>query len=235
MAREAIRDAARIRGWRATFAPKPDAQQPGSGVHIHLSLWTSEGKPVTAEKDALTETSAAFVAGLLRELTSVMGVTTPSCNSFERLRPSSWVGVFKCFGARNREAAIRLCPRPAAADGTNPAASIEFRVADGGCNPYLALAALIHAGMGGLRDALPPPENLEGDPATIDEAERRARGIDPIAASLEEVCDALKAGPFLDSAFGPQFRTAYLAVIENAIADKQAAGADYAKRYSRVI
>ena len=76
---------------------------------------------------------------------------------------------------------------------------------------------------------------LEGDPATIDEAERRARGIDPIAASLEEVCDALKAGPFLDSAFGPQFRTAYLAVLENAIADKQAAGADYAKRYSRVI
>lgn len=235
MAREAIRDAARLRGWKATFAPKPDPQQPGSGVHIHLSLWTTEDKPVTAEKDALTGTSAAFVAGLLRDLTTIMGFTTPSCNSFERLRPSSWVGVFKCFGARNREAAIRLCPRSAAADGTNPAASIEFRVADGGCNPYLALAALFHAGMGGLRDALPAPENVDGDPAKIDAAERRTRGIDPIAGSLDEVYGVLKAGSFLESAFGPLFRSAYLAVLENNLADKQSVGADYARHYSRVV
>ena len=235
MAREAIRDAARLRGWSATFAPKPDPEQPGSGVHIHLSLWTADGKPVTAEQDALTDTSGAFVAGLLRDLTAVMGFTTPSGNSFDRLLPSSWVGVFNCFGERNREAAIRLCPRPLGPDGVNPAASIEFRIADGGCNPYLALAALIHAGMNGLRDALPAPESVDRDPATIDRAECEARGIAPIARSLDEVLGVLKTGPFLEVAFGPLFRTAYLAVLENTRADRDAIGGDYAKRYSRVV
>ena len=89
--------------------------------------------------------------------------------------------------------------------------------------------------MGGLRDALPAPLHVDGDPATIDEAERQARGIAPIAGSLDEVYGALKEGSFLESAFGPKFRTAYLAVLENTIADEQAVGADYASRYSRVI
>lgn len=235
IAREVIRDLARMRDWHATFAPKPDPKQPGSGVHIHLSLWTTDGKPVTAEQDSLTATGGAFVSGLLRDLAQIMAFTTPSANSFERLRPSSWVGVYTCFGERNREAAIRLCPRPPASDGSNPAASMEFRVADGGSNPYLALAALLHAGMNGLQDGLPAPQNIEEDPATMDAAESAARGIEPIADSLASLLAALRQSSFVEDAFGPLFQKAYLAVLENTISDMDLLGDSYGKRYSRAI
>ncbi|MEM7652953.1 MAG: glutamine synthetase family protein, partial [Pseudomonadota bacterium] len=235
LAREVIRDAARARGWSPTFAAKPYPKQPGSGVHIHLSLWTSTGEPVTASNETLTGSAAAFLAGILRDLTSIMAFTTPSANSFSRLTPSSWVGVFNCYGKRNREAAVRFCPRPPAPDGSNPGASLEFRVADGGCNPYLALAALVNAGMAGVRDQLAAPESIETDPAGLTEAERAARAIHPVAADLPSVMAEIEKNGTVERWFGPVFQSAYLAVLKNAIADADSAGADYAARYSRAI
>lgn len=232
-AREAIRDACRAKGAHVTFAPKPDLAQAGSGVHIHMSLWDGEGRPVTAANGALTSTGAAFTAGLLKHLEAVMAYTTPSPNSFQRIAESSWVGVFACFGVRNREAAVRLCPRTPAADGTHPGASLEFRLCDGASNPYLALAALVRAGMAGIAEGLPAPQSVEIDPAKIDPVEREAAGFRRVPGSLEACLSA--AEPLAADWFGPVFWQAYGASRRNEIADAKAAGDDYPAVLSRIV
>ena len=231
--REAIRDAARSRGGHATFAPKPDLTQAGSGVHIHFSLWSTAGEPVTAHGGALTDTGAAFAAGILKHLEAVMAYTTPSPNSFQRISESAWVGVFACFGVRNREAALRLCPRDPAPDGGNPGASLEFRLCDGASNPYLALAALVRAGMLGLSESLPAPESVEIDPARIAPATREARGYRRVPHTLEACLDA--AAPHAASWFGELFWKAYGSARRNEINDALLAGDDYPARLSRIV
>lgn len=233
LAREAIRDAARARGAHATFAPKPDLGEAGSGVHIHFSLWDENGAPRTAQDGGLTATSAAFVAGILAHLEAVMAYTTPSPNSFDRIAETSWVGVFACFGVRNREAAIRLCPRAPGPDAHHPAASLEFRLCDGASNPYLALTALVRAGMLGLETALPAPESIEIDPARIDPATREARGIRRVPRTVGACLDA--AAPLAPAWFGDLFWQAYASTRRNEIADAQSAGAGYPELLSRII
>lgn len=233
MVRETIRDAARATGLHATFAPKPDLSRVGNGVHIHLSLWDLDGRPATAANGAPTPAAAAFAAGILKHLDAVMAYTTPSPNSFDRLKPSSWVGVFKCFGIRNREAPVRLAPRETAADGTHPSASLEFRVTDGAANPYLSVAALVRAGLAGLAEGLTLPESVDRDPATLEAGERAARGIVPVVGSLEEALAA--AEPLASDWFGPLFWRAFSSVRRNEIADAARAGDDYPAELARVV
>ena len=233
LAREAIRDGARGRGAHATFAPKPDLGEAGSGVHIHFSLWDAGGAPRTAQSGALTATSGAFAAGVLKYIDAVLAFTAPTPNSFQRIAESSWVGVFNCMGVRNREAPLRLCPRTPAADGSHPGASIEFRLADGSANPYLALAAVVEAGMMGLAESLDPPVSVDADPAKLDPAEREARGVRRVPETLEPCLAA--AAPLAQNWFGALFWTAYSAVRQNDIMDAANRGADYPKKLSRVI
>lgn len=233
LTREAIRDAARGRNCHATFAPKPDLGQAGSGVHIHFSLWDEEGTARTAQSDALTATSGAFAAGILKHLEAVMAYTAPSPNSFERIAESSWVGVFACLGVRNREAALRLCPRTARPDGAHPAASLEFRLCDGAANPYLALAALVRAGMAGLAEALDPPQSIETDPVRIDVATREAEGIRRVPQTVEACLAA--AAPLSGDWFGDLFFSAYESTRRNEIADARTAGAGYPAQLSRIV
>ncbi|MEM8552484.1 MAG: glutamine synthetase family protein [Pseudomonadota bacterium] len=233
LAREAIRDAARGRGAHATFAPKPDVTKPGSGVHIHFSLWDDAGAARTAHAGAMTATSGSFTAGIVKYLEAIMAYTTPSPNSFQRIAESSWVGVYACFGVRNREAAIRLCPRNAARDGSHPAASLEFRLCDGSSNPYLALAAIVRAGMMGLAEALDPPASVEQDPARIPEADRQAMGLRRVPKKLKHCLAA--AAPLAPEWFGDLFWAAYDSVRRNEISDAQSAGASYPAQLARAI
>ncbi|MEM1237941.1 MAG: glutamine synthetase family protein [Pseudomonadota bacterium] len=231
LAQAAIRDAARRRRMQATFLPKPYPDQPGSGVHLHFSLWDKDGS-VTARNDALTEQAGQFVAGIFAHLTSVLACSLSNANSYARLTPSSWVGIYPCLGVRNREAAIRLCPRVREADGTNPKASIEFRLADGTANPYLALAALVHAGMAGMHAKLAPPGNVEVDPATLSEKERSDLGLSPLSKSPRDTLDGATA---LGTWFGDTFLAAFRAVRENDMQDAQTLGEDYTTVMARVV
>lgn len=233
MAREVIRDTATARGLAVTFAPKPSPPLPGSGVHIHLSLWSESGDPVTAADGRLSDTAGMFTAGILAHLSAVMAFTVPTPNSFARLRPSSWVGVFGCLGERNREAAIRFCPRRPGEDGSHPGASLEFRVADGTANPYLVLAALIHAGLAGLDALMPTPADVAGDPALLPEDERARRGIPSLPPSLPDVIAA--ADGVASGWFGAEFWTAYRAVLENGLADAERQGSAYAAAICRTV
>lgn len=210
---EVVRACARDLGLRASFLPKPAADEVGNGVHVHFSLW-QDGRNVTAEEEWVGGPSASFLAGLLEavEPLTLLSITSP--NSLERYLPHTWVGSYVCAGLRNREAMIRLVPRAEAADGGRPAASLEFRTSDATANVYLMLAALIRAGLDGIRADLPPPHNVDRDPEGLGPDERARLGLRHLPtrldALLEEATVARMAGWI-----GPELAAAYASCRRN--------------------
>ncbi len=194
----------------ASFLPKIFADKAGSGCHIHMSLWRG-GQNVLPDPHApggLSETARFFVAGLLHHLPALMAVTTPSPNSYRRIRPHYWSGAFRCWGFDNREAAVRLPTHPAF---PGPA-HIELKSADATANPYLALGCAIAAGLDGIRRKLDAGAAVVVDPGYMPEPERRARGIDPLPASLGEAIAHLDRSDLLRGAMGTDLVRAFLAV-----------------------
>jgi glutamine synthetase len=210
---EAIRDTAHGMGLSASFLPKPAMDAPGNGVHVHISLWRGD-RPVTATHDWLTPEAGAFTAGILEGAKDLLPYTVLSANSYARIRPHSWVGVHTCIGLRNREAMLRLVPRRAAADGMHPGATIEYRVTDATANVYIALAAIIRAGLDGLRAGASAPPNVDRDPTTY--APHEAAGLNlralpqDIDSALTETC-AVQGARWL----GAPLAGAYLACRRN--------------------
>ncbi|MDO9636961.1 MAG: glutamine synthetase family protein [Pseudotabrizicola sp.] len=204
---ETIRDTAHCMGLRASFLPKPSLDEVGNGVHIHFSLWDG-ARNVTCHSDWLTNRSAPFVAGLIDHAESLVPLTVLSANSYARLRPHSWVGAFTCVGLRNREAMIRLVPRGPAVDGSSPKASLEYRVSDATANVYLALAAIIRAGLAGIAAGSPAPPDVQHDPDTLPPEQRAAWRVRPLPASLDA---ALTRQALQDATtwFGPDLAQAY--------------------------
>jgi glutamine synthetase len=206
--REAARGVARRHGLVACFLAKAWEDQAGSGCHLNLSLWRGE-TPVTADPGhptGLSATARHFLAGVLAHLPALAALTAASANSYRRLRPRSWAGAYRAWGEHNREAAVRVVRAPAGA------ARLELKTCDATANPYLALGALLAAGMDGLDRELPLPAETTVDPAELSEAERRAAGLLPLPASLGEALEALAADGVLGAALGPERARAYLAV-----------------------
>ena len=212
LVRETIRGVASGFGLVASLAPKPWPENAGNGGHIHFSLW-KDGKNVfhdPAAEDGLSATARSFVAGILRHLPGLCGLTAPSFNSYHRIIPQYWAGAFTCWGHDNREAPVRV---PSLFWGSEEASTnVELKAADASCNPYLAVGGLIAAGLDGLERELEPPEPVEVDPATIPEDERARRRIYRLPATQEEALDALYDDDVLTVALGPTLATSYLAV-----------------------
>jgi glutamine synthetase len=211
LSREIIRDAARRAGVHASFVPKASPGAPGNGIHAHFSLWDG-GRPVLAADGWLSAVGGAFAAGLVDHAEALLFFTTGSANSYLRIRPHSWVGAYACVGTRNREAMIRLCPRSGATTGPLPKASLEFRVVDATANTYLAIAALIHAGLDGIRRALPAPPNMVGDPSDIPAGQKGKPAIRALPDSLERAIAAFEADKTMNKAFRPLLIEALLSV-----------------------
>lgn len=208
MTLEIIRDCARQLGLHASFLPKPAVNAAGNGVHAHFSLYR-DGKPVTAAKDWVTETSGAYAQGIIDHAESVLPFTCLSTNSYLRLRPHSWVGTYTCIGVKNREAMIRLVPRKLDAKHNNPSASLEYRTTDATANVYLALASIIGAGLDGLT-AQRQPVNIAEDPDGVAPAKRDELGIRHLPQTAEDGLkgiDVTAANRWL----GSEVVTAYLA------------------------
>ena len=208
LTQEAIRDGSRRFGLHASFIPKPAPNAAGNGVHIHFSLYRS-GQPVTAVEDWLTNISAPFVQGILDHAESVVPFTCLSANSYLRLRPNSWVGPYVCAGVRNREAMIRVVPRRLDANGRQPHASLEYRASDGTANVYLALAALIGAGIDGLKRQK-SPLNVTKNPELLGAKERKRLGLRLLPQSLPEALKSFDA-KVAASWLGAEIVEAYLA------------------------
>jgi glutamine synthetase len=204
-----VRGVAARHGYVASFLPKVHEGAAGSGCHLNLSL-QRDGGSVTgdaAHATGLSPVARAFLAGVLDHLPGLAALTVPSCNSYRRLLPHFWAGAFIVWGHDNREAAIRVARGP---DGA--VTRLELKTCDASANPYLALGALIAAGLDGIRRGLEPPPAVNVDPGHYTDDERRRLGIVALPRNLGEALDALAADKVLVEALGPARSRAYLAV-----------------------
>jgi glutamine synthetase len=237
--REVTREVARRLGYRASFAPMSDPEGVGNGVHVHLSLVDGDGRPVFYDPDRrgnLSLEGARFAAGILSCLPALCALTAPSVVSYLRLKPHHWSAGFGFLGERNREATIRIPPLVSLGGGDHSRLfNLEFRAADAAACPHLALAVLVLAGLRGLREELPEPPLVEGDPADLGEEKRRRLGIRPLPGSLEEALEALEADEVVRSWFSRDLWDCYLSVKRNEISLLQGAEPGEAcERYLRV-
>jgi glutamine synthetase len=209
---ETIRGVAHRMGFEVTMAPKPYLDQAGNGHHLHVSVYSQkDDAPLLFDASgALSESGAGFVAGILDHLPAVMAFTTPSPNSYQRIAPGMWSSAYACYGPDNREAAVRLSSPVAGAESAT--ANVEIKPMDVTANPYLALAAVLAAGMGGMERGLDPGEPTTVDPATLSDGERTERNIYPLPASLDESLDALERDEVLIEALGEPLVRTHLAV-----------------------
>jgi glutamine synthetase len=207
---EAIRGVAHRLGLETTMAPKPYLAAAGNGHHLHVSLYESGAQALFDASGALSEAGSGFIAGLLEHMPAVMAFTAASPNSYQRLAPGMWASAYACYGPDNREAAVRLASPVAGAESAT--ANVEIKPVDVSANPYLALAAVLAAGMDGMERSLDPGEPTTVDPATLGDEERDSKGIYPLPASLDEALDALEKDEVLVEALGEQIVRTHLAV-----------------------
>lgn len=194
--REITRELARNYGWSASFSPKPMLDQAGNGVHIHFSLINVMGNPIGYDEKGPAQLSlqmAAFCAGILRHSPAILALTAPSVPSYFRLKPYNWSSSYTWLAQQDREAALRVCPI-LLMNGMDPARqmNIEYRAADATANPYIALAALIFAGLEGLKCGLQLPPLTAKNPAEMSQAERNHHSLIALPDSLEVSLAALK-------------------------------------------
>ena len=214
--REVVREIARREGMRASFAPLLDPEQAGNGVHIHLDLLDGAGLSMLYDVErpaGLSELGGRFAAGILLHARALSAITTPSPVSAARLAPHRWSAGAACLATRNREALLRI-PPIVSLGGAEPAGQLrlEYRGADASANPYLALGAVIRAGLDGLRRELPVPPILDRDPAQLDDAEARLFGVGALPASLADSLQALAEDDVARAWLGPLLYDAYVSV-----------------------
>ena len=238
LVRALVRDLASTHGLRASFAPLGRPDSVGNGVHLHLSLWDRDGRPATIDSaggvDPLT---ARFVAGILDHAPAVIAWTAPSVISALRLTPHRWSAAASFFGRQNREAMVRLCP-VLRLGGADPAASanIEYRAADATANPWLALAAVLRAGLDGLERELPGAPLVGVELDALDQAQQAQLGIGALPQSLDAALTALEADGTAAGWFGPVLLATHIAIRrteEAALAD--ASPEERCRRYANVI
>ncbi|MEY3407150.1 MAG: hypothetical protein RL038_211 [Actinomycetota bacterium] len=184
-----IKNTAWNAGKTATFMPKPLFGDNGSGMHCHQSLW-KDGKPLFFDEagyGGLSDMARWYVGGLLHHAPSLLAFTNPTVNSFHRLVPGYEAPVNLVYSARNRSACIRI-----PVTGSNPKAKrVEFRVPDPSSNPYLAMAAMLMAGLDGIKNQIEPPAPIDKDLYEL--APDEAAAIPQVPGTLSEVLDALEA------------------------------------------
>ena len=208
--REAVRAVAARQGYRASFAPKPLPERAGSGCHLHLSLWQGRASAFADPHDplGLSRTAYHFMGGVLRHLPALAAITLPSVNSYQRILPHVWAGAFACYGPENREAALRVITPRRGPDS----AHFELKAVDASSNPYLALGAVLAAGLDGIRNRTDPGEPVTTDPGLIPQAEREARGIEQLPSTLGDAIARLERDRVLLDALGDELARSFLAV-----------------------
>ncbi len=212
--RELVYATAEHLGQEASFTPLRDPAGVGNGVHIHMSFRDKDGKAATYDPDGphgLSEVTGQFIAGVLKYLDRILAMTAPSVVSYTRLTPHRWSAAYNNLGFRDREASVRICPTTdlsdvAKADQFN----FEFRAADPAASPYLALAAIIHAGAQGIEEELACPEATEEDLSLLSAEDLAARGYLRLPETLEAALEKFGADPTVTGWFPEGFADVYL-------------------------
>ncbi len=183
----AVHNVAHIYGKTATFMPKPVFGDNGSGMHVHQSLWNG-GKPMFAGDlyAGLSETALFYIGGIIKHARALNAFTNPSTNSYKRLVPGYEAPVLLAYSARNRSASCRI------PFGNSPKAKrVEVRFPDPTANPYLAFAAMLMAGLDGVKNKIHPGDAMDANLYELP-ADELAK-VPTVCGSLREAVNALKA------------------------------------------
>jgi glutamine synthetase len=178
-----IKEVARSEGVYATFMPKPLYGQNGSGMHVHQSLFQNGRNAFFDSQDDyhLSTVARSYTAGILKHAAEIVVVTNQWVNSYKRLVPGFEAPAYISWGQKNRSALVRV---PRYKPGKEGATRVEFRCPDPACNPYLAFAVMLAAGLEGIREEYSLPEPIEEDIYSMTAAERAERGIQSLPDSL---------------------------------------------------
>jgi len=214
--RETLRGIAFKNELDASLAPKPFENQAGNGCHLHLSLWNvNSTKNLLAADDnnQLSDLGKYFVAGILEHLPAIVAITCPSVNSYRRLKPRSWSSAYTCWGFENREAALRI---PTTYWGAEEASkNMELKCVDSSCNPYLALAVVIGAGLSGIERKLNPPPPIDVEPSTLSDEMRLANKIERLPDSLKNALAVLNSDSLMQEILSAQLLKTFSIVKES--------------------
>jgi glutamine synthetase len=214
--REVVREIARRHELRVSFAPLLHPDWPGNGVHVHFSLLDGDGQTLMhdpQQPSGLSELGGRFAAGILRHAPALAALCAPSPASAARLSPHRWSAGAVCLGAANRETLLRI-PSPVTFAGERARTQIhlEYRGADATANPYLALGAIVHAGIQGVREELAVPPILERDPSELDAEAQSRFGVGALPGTFAETLRALEDDTTLSAWLGPLLSRVYLAI-----------------------
>jgi len=214
--KSAVKDVASQAGLVATFMGKPFNDQGGSGFHLHVSADRDDDNAFSDRNDAdgVSDELRRFTAGVLAHAPALMAVLNPTVNAYRRIVPDSLAPVSVSWGWDNRTTFVRI---PAE---RGRATRVELRIGDGSANPYLGIAAVLFAGLHGLREELPLGAPIDGDAYTEETADR-------VPLSLEAALDALEADTYLHDALGEAIVTPFVAMKRFEIARHRAWVSDW--------
>lgn len=206
--RLAVRTIAKRHGLHATFMPKPKYGVNGSGMHINMSL-LKDGKNIFADGQdphGLSREAYAFLGGIMEHMRGMTAVTNPIVNSYKRLVPGYEAPAYIAWGATNRSPLIRI---PAA---RGEAVRMELRSPDPTANPYLALAAILRAGLDGIRRQVVPPESVDCNIFRMSEQERQERKMEGLPSTLIEAISCMESDAFMRETLGEHAFGKYIAL-----------------------
>jgi len=202
-----VKTLAQKNGLHATFMPKPIFGVSGSGMHTNMSLFKGGVNAFHDPDDprGLSREAYGFIAGLLAHVKGMAAITNPLVNSYKRLVPGYEAPCYLSWSASNRSALIRI---PAS---RGQSTRVELRSPDPSCNPYLALAVCLAAGLDGIEKGMTPPPEVTENIFEMCADERCEKGIDSLPGSLKEAIDALKQDQLILDTLGEHTATQYIA------------------------
>ena len=212
-------------GLYATFMPKPYTDEPGSGMHTHLSLFEGDRNAFHDPTDEmhLSKVGRSFIAGLLRHSGEITAVTNQCVNSYKRLVAGGEAPAFVCWGHNNRSALVRI---PMYKPNKPNATRVELRSPDSACNPYLLFAVVLAAGMRGIEHSYELPAGAEDDVWSLTAEQRADLGISALPGSLHEAILAMERSELVAETLGEH-------VFEFFLRNKRAEWVEYRRRVTQ--
>ncbi|MFW6597113.1 glutamine synthetase family protein [Propionibacteriaceae bacterium Y2011] len=199
--RVVVKEVALSLGTVASFMPKPFTEYPGSGMHTHVSLFEGDTNAFYDASDPyhLSTTAKHFIAGLLKHAREITAVTNQWVNSYKRLVGGGEAPSYVCWGRNNRSALVRV---PLYKPKKSASARVELRSIDSACNPYLAYALMLSAGLAGIEGEYELPPEAEDDVWSLTERERSALGIEPLPRNLDEAIRVMEDSELVADTLG---------------------------------
>jgi len=210
--KQAIKTVANSRDLYATFMPKPVVGVNGSGMHTHQSLFSEKGKNLFydgKDKYKLSRLAYHFMGGQLKYIREMAAVLCPTVNSYKRLVRGYEAPVYICWGQRNRSALIRV---PRYSEGREKSTRLELRCSDPSCNPYLAFAVMLAAGLKGIEDEIEPPNPVEEDVYGFDDRKLAKFYIKTLPADLGEAIEEFRKSKLMKETLGDHVFNKYLEI-----------------------